>query len=161
MSASLIGRLGSSVFRLFTTTVSMSLTGSCFSSESAPGPFHHGIRERGGTIYWAACRQTNGRSSGHCELTSSIVPRGTSCHREVELVFLLSGLIMYSSHAATASLLQRNSAPSTQMRCMMTAKRRASATIAFFMPRRLAICIAQALSQDHLAERTSMLWAAS
>ena len=33
------------------------------------------------------CRQTNGRSSGHCELTSSIVPRGTSCHREVELVF--------------------------------------------------------------------------
>ena len=54
MSASLIGRLGSSVFRLSTTTVSMSLTGSCFSSESAPRPFHHGIRERGGTIYWAA-----------------------------------------------------------------------------------------------------------
>jgi hypothetical protein len=103
------------------------------------------------------CRQTNGRSSGHCELTSSIVPRGTSCHREVELVFLLSDLIMYSSHAATAFLLQRNSAPSTQMRCMMTAKRRASATIAFFMPRRLAICIAQALSQDHFVERTNML----
>src|SRR6185312_5412912 len=37
MSASLIGRLGSSTFRLSTTTVSMSLTGSCFSSESAPG----------------------------------------------------------------------------------------------------------------------------
>ena len=107
------------------------------------------------------CRQTNGRSSGHCELTSSIVPRGTSCHHEVELVFLLSDLIMYSSHAATAFLLQRNSAPSIQMRCMMTAKRRASATIAFFMPRRLAICIAQALSQDHFVERTSMLWAAS
>src|ERR1700686_804585 len=32
----------------------MSLTGSCFSSESAPGPFHHGIRRRGGTILWAA-----------------------------------------------------------------------------------------------------------
>ena len=29
--------LGSSTFRLSTTTVSMSLTGSCFSSESAPG----------------------------------------------------------------------------------------------------------------------------
>ena len=39
MSASLIGRLGSSAFRLSITTVSMSLTGSCFSSESAPGPF--------------------------------------------------------------------------------------------------------------------------
>src|SRR5258705_9814209 len=33
--ASLIGRLGSSAFRLSTTTVSMSLAGSCFSSESA------------------------------------------------------------------------------------------------------------------------------
>src|SRR5258707_9574844 len=53
-SASLIGRLGSSAFRPSTTTVSMSLAGSCFSSESAPGPFHHGIRRRGGTIFTAA-----------------------------------------------------------------------------------------------------------
>src|SRR5215471_2081265 len=36
MSASLIGRLGSSTFRLPTTSVSMSLTGSRFSSDSAP-----------------------------------------------------------------------------------------------------------------------------
>src|SRR6188472_94406 len=51
-SASLIGHLGSSTFRLSTTAaVSMSLAGSCFSSESAPGPFHHGIRGRGGTIF--------------------------------------------------------------------------------------------------------------
>ncbi len=55
MSASLIGRLGSSTVRLSTTiAVSMSLTGSCFSSESAPGPFQYGIRERGGTISSAA-----------------------------------------------------------------------------------------------------------
>jgi len=54
MSASLIGRLGSSTFRLSTIAVLMSLTGSCFSSESAPRPFHHGIRGRGGTIYWSA-----------------------------------------------------------------------------------------------------------
>src|SRR4029077_20806764 len=40
MSASLIGRLGSSTFRLSTTPVSMSLTGSCFSSESAPRPLY-------------------------------------------------------------------------------------------------------------------------
>ena len=51
MSASLIGRLGSSAFRLSTTAMSMSLAGSCFSSESAPRPFHHGIRRRGGTIF--------------------------------------------------------------------------------------------------------------
>ena len=31
------------------------------------------------------CRQLNGRSKRHCELTSSIVPRGTSFHHAVEL----------------------------------------------------------------------------
>ena len=56
MSASLIGRLRSSTFRLSATAMSMSLTGSRFSSESAPGPFHHGIRGRGGTIFRAALR---------------------------------------------------------------------------------------------------------
>src|SRR5205823_11167919 len=45
---------GSSALRLSTTSVLMSLTGSCFSSDSAPRPFHHGIRRRGGTIFWAA-----------------------------------------------------------------------------------------------------------
>jgi hypothetical protein len=53
-AASLIGHLGSSTFRLATMPVSMSLTGSCFSSESAPRPFHHGIRRRGGTTYATA-----------------------------------------------------------------------------------------------------------
>jgi hypothetical protein len=54
MSASLIGRSGSSAFRLSTTTVSMSLAGSRFSPDSAPWPFHHGIRRRGGTIFSSA-----------------------------------------------------------------------------------------------------------
>src|SRR5262245_57579272 len=54
MSASLIGRLRSSAFRLSTTAVSMSLAGSRFSSESARRPFHHGVRRRGGTIFTAA-----------------------------------------------------------------------------------------------------------
>ena len=69
--------------------------------------------------------------------------------------FLLLDLILYKVHAAAVacSLVQRNSVPSTQMRCMITASRRARATIAFFIPRRLAICIAQALSQDHFLER--------
>ena len=88
LSASLIGRSGSSAFRLSTTVVSMSLTGSCFSSESAPRPFHHGIRRRGGTIYWAALpSDVTAGPSGHYELTSSIVPRGTSFHRWVELEY--------------------------------------------------------------------------
>ena len=80
MSASLIGRFGSSAFRLSTGTVSMSLAGSCFSSESAPGPFHHGVRERGGTIFWAALPSIGGRSKRTYELTSFIVLRGTSFH---------------------------------------------------------------------------------
>ena len=70
-------------------------------------------------------------------------------------VFLLSHLILAGSHAAATSLVHRNSVPSTQMRCMMTANRRASATIAFFIPRCLAIFIAQALSHDHFVETTS------
>jgi len=53
MSASLIGHSVSSAFRLSATTVLMLLAGSCFSSESAPRPFHYGIRGRGGTIFWS------------------------------------------------------------------------------------------------------------
>src|SRR5262245_2131999 len=72
--------------------------------------------------------------------------------------FLLSRLILPGFHAAarTCSRVHRNSVPSTQMRCMITAKRRARATIAFFIPRRLAICIAQALSHDHFFDRNML-----
>ena len=71
--------------------------------------------------------------------------------------FLLLQLRLRGCHAVVAcSRDQRNSVPSTQMRCMITANRRASATIAFFIPRRLAICIAQALSQDHFFERSML-----
>ena len=61
-------------------------------------------------------------------------------------VFLLSRLILHGPYAAVTSRVHQNSVPSTQMRCMITANRRARATIAFFIPRRLAICIAQAFS---------------
>jgi hypothetical protein len=71
--------------------------------------------------------------------------------------FLLSWLILHGSHAVVTSWVHRNSVPSTQMRCMITANRRASATIAFFIPRCLAIFMAQALSQDHFAKRTSII----
>src|SRR5215475_12401753 len=68
--------------------------------------------------------------------------------------FLLSGLILNGFHAAAAvgSRVHRNSVPSIHMWCMMTGSRRARATIAFFIPRRLAICMAQALSHDHFFE---------
>jgi hypothetical protein len=102
------------------------------------------------------CRQTNGRSKRTSELTSSIVPRGTSFHRSVEFEFPPIGLDAARFHAAAVacSRVQRNSVPSTHMRCMITANRRARAPIAFFIPRCLAICIAQALSQDHFFDRS-------
>jgi hypothetical protein len=160
MSASLIGRLRSSAFRLSTITVLMSLAGSCFSTESAHRPFHHGIRGRGGTIFRAALPPAGPSRHANSPYPSSREGRHSTARWSSS--FLLWHLICNDRHAAAAaSLVQRNSVPSTQMRCMITASRRASATIARFMPRCLAIFIAQALSQDHRVERTSMLWAAS
>ncbi len=136
---------------------SMSLAGSCFSPESAHRPFHDGIRGRGGTIFGAALPSAG--PSGH---TNSPHPSSREGHHSTawwSSSFLLL-LISLGAHAVS-SLVHLNSVPSTQMRCMITANRRASATIALFMPRRLATCIAQALSHDHRVERTSMLCAAS
>ena len=65
------------------------------------------------------------------------------------------------AHAVASSLVQRNSVPSLHIRCMMTAKRRANATIALRRLPRLAMFIAQAFSQDHFFTRVSMTWAAS
>jgi hypothetical protein len=119
------------------------------------GPFHHGIRGRGGTISWAALPSEERQVQAdmrthpiHRPARDIFPPRGGA------LVFSLSGMILNGFHAAAVacSLVQRNSVPSTQMRCIITASRRASATIAFFIPRRLAICMAHALSQDHFFE---------
>src|ERR1700721_1086849 len=96
-------------------------------------------------------RQTAG-PSGH---TISPHPSSREGHHSTarwSSDFLLSRLILNCSHAAATSLVHRNSVPSTQMRCMMTANRRASATIAFFIPRFLATFIAHALSQDHFLQ---------
>ena len=123
------------------------------------GPSIMGFEDEAERSLGRPCHQTNGRSKRTYDLTSSIVPRGTSFHHRWSSSFLL--LILHGAHAAAASRVHRNSVPSTQMRCMITASRRARATIAFFSPRRLAICIAQTLSQDHFAERTSRIWAAS
>ena len=66
----------------------MSLTGSRFSSESAPRPFHYGVsRMRWSNLCSGLAVRRNGRSKRTCELTSSIVPRGTSSHRSVESEF--------------------------------------------------------------------------
>src|SRR5476651_564502 len=102
-------------------------------------------------------------TAGSSDITNSPHPSSREGHLSTawwNSSVLLLHLIQCASHAAATSRVQRNSVPSTHMRCMITANRRARATIAFFIPRRLAICIAQALSQDHLFE-CRMLWAAS
>src|SRR2546428_13075339 len=49
------------------------------------GPFHHGIRDEVEQSFGRPCRQCDCRFKRSYELTSSIVPRGTSFHRPVEL----------------------------------------------------------------------------
>jgi len=118
------------------------------------GPSIMGFEDEAEQSLPRPCRQCYGRSNRKYELTSSIVPRGTSFHRKVEFEFPPIGSDLSRCHAAAAacSRVHRNSVPSIHIRCMITANRRASATIAFFIPQRLAICMAQALSQDHFFE---------
>jgi hypothetical protein len=161
MSASLIGRLGQALSGYPPLQCRCRSRARASLRTRHQGPSIMGFEDEVEQSFGRPCRQCNGRSKRTYDLASSIVPRGTSFHRWVELDFLLLHLILHRSQAAATSLVQRNSVPSTHTRCMITANRRASATIAFFIPRCLAIFIAQALSQDHFAERTSMLWAAS
>ena len=158
MSASLIGRLGSSAFRLSATAVSMSSRGLVllFGIGTKALPSWDSKTRRNNLWGGLAVLQTVG-PSGH---TNSPHPSSRGGHHSTarwSSDSLLSRLILYGSHAAVTSRVHRNSVPSTQMRCMITANRRASATIAFFIPRCLAIFMAQALSQDHFARRTSMI----
>ena len=104
------------------------------------------------------------RSAGPSDQTNSPHPSSRAGHHSTawwNSSVLLLRLILYGRHAAATSRVQRNSVPSTHIRCMITANRRASATIAFFIPRCLAIFIAQALSHDHFLVRVNMTWAAS
>src|SRR6266566_1150968 len=56
------------------------------------GPSIMGFEDEAEQSIGRPCRQTNGRSKQTCELTSSIVPRGTSFHRSVELECPFIGL---------------------------------------------------------------------
>jgi hypothetical protein len=85
-SASLIGRSGSSAFRLSTITASMSLRGLVLlfgiSTTALPSWVS---RTRWNNLKNGLAVRRYGRSKQTDELISSIVPRGTSFHRSVEL----------------------------------------------------------------------------
>src|ERR1043166_2052358 len=78
MSPSLIGRLGSSTFRPSTTASVDVRHGLALLS---------GIGTRALPSWDSRIRWNNLMGGPTCELTSSIVPRGTSFHRVVELEF--------------------------------------------------------------------------
>src|ERR1700730_15881906 len=81
------------------------------------GPSIIGFDDEVEQSFGRPCRQCDCRFKRTNDLTSSIVPRGTSFHRWVELDLLLSHLILHSSQATATSLVHRNSVPSTHMRC--------------------------------------------
>ena len=159
MSASLIGHSGSSAFRLIHH----------YSVDVAHGlVLLYGIGTRA-VPSWDSKTRWNNLSgglvvsvttgpSGHANSPHPSSRKGHHSTARWGSIFLLLDLILHGFHAAAAacSRVQRNSVPSTHMRCMITANRRARATIAFFIPRRLAICIAQALSQDHFFDRSML-----
>ena len=66
------------------------------------------------------------------------------------------------SVAQAAAAAGLNSHPSSSIRCMITASLRANATLAFFVPARLASRMAQRLSGEQpCSGLVSMMWAAS
>jgi hypothetical protein len=118
-------------------------------------------RTRRNNLYRGLAALQTAGPSGHANSPQPSSRKGHHSTVRWSSSVLLSCLILRSSHAAAVSRVHRNSVPSTQMRCRITASRRASATIAFLIPRCLAIFMAHALSHDHFARRTSMIWAAS
>jgi hypothetical protein len=71
--------------RLSTTAVSMSLTGSCFSSESAPVALPSWDSRTRRNNLMGGLPSTTAGPSGHTISPHPVVPRGTSFHRSVEL----------------------------------------------------------------------------
>jgi hypothetical protein len=85
MSASLIGRSRSSAFRLSTRQCRCRSRARASLRNRHQGPSIMGYEDEVEQSFGRPCRQANGRSKRTCDLTSSIVPRGTSFHRSVEL----------------------------------------------------------------------------
>src|SRR5271165_3082652 len=115
-------------------------------------------RTRWNNLMGGLAVKVTGGPSGHANSPRPSSREGHHSTARWSSGFLLLELMLHGFHVAAAacSRVQRNSVPSTHMRCMITASRRANATIAFFIPRRLAICIAQAFSQDHFFERNML-----
>jgi multidrug efflux pump subunit AcrB len=86
-----------------------------------------------------------GQIPGLLQMTSARALGFTQVTLQFDLSRALDGAVSDTLSAINAASAQLPpNMPSTHMRCMITANRRARATIAFFIPRRLATCIARA-----------------
>ncbi len=126
-------------------------------------PSHYGTRRMRRNNLIGDLIAIDDRTKTTSELTPSVVLRRTSFHRRRNLLSPFALVTLVANYAATGKLsrVQQNSVPSLHMRCMITASRRANATTAFCLPRRLAIFIAHAFSHDHFLTFTSRTCAAS
>ena len=120
-SASLIGRLGSSAFRLSTNSgVDVAHGLSLLFGLGTKGPSIMGFEVEVEQSFGRPCRQCDCRFKRTYELTSSIVPRGTSFHRSVELecpywirccrVFMLL-LLLWPVLGSSGTRVSPNTAP--------------------------------------------------
>ena len=161
MSASLIGRWGQALSGYPPLQCRCRSRARASLRTRRKGPSSMGFENEAEQSLGRPYRQVTAGPSGHANSPHPSSREGHHSTAWWSSSVLLSHVVRCVSHATAASRVHWNSVPSTHMRCMITASRRAKATIAFFIPRRLAICIAQALSQDHLLVRISMIWAAS
>jgi hypothetical protein len=97
MSASLIGRFGSSAFRPSTGRCRRRSQARASLRNRHQGPSIMGFENEAEQSIGRPCRRSDGRSKRTYDLTSSIVPRGTSCHHTVELTFSPIGFDLASS----------------------------------------------------------------
>ena len=99
------------------------------------------------------------RGKPNGELASSFVPTGTSSAGAEALRLLNLSFSSFRPQASTAtpatSRVQRNSLPSTHMRCRTTPSRRASATLARFFP--CAYAAHAAWLEDHRGQGNGAL----
>src|SRR5262245_1554603 len=107
----------------------------------------------GGTIYRISLPQDRRQAQGTGEGHRSTGRRNSG--------FSSLGSPQAAQAAAALGFVHRNSLASAHIRCMITAIRRATATIARFISRWRAIFMPQALSHDHLMVQVSMTWAGS
>jgi hypothetical protein len=123
---------------------------------SPRGRPHDGVRR---------CWWINGASAVSLIESSQKIGRSHHRHRPSRDIFSRRaagtfGLVI-ARYAATSFFDQLNSVRSIHMRCRMTASLRATATVAFRSPFRLASLIPQAFSPDHFGTRVSNTPAAS